>query len=140
MAKNEVKTIKETLELIPLMKSQFGITRNRDSCDELLYTGVAQSNVIDDLGKEVAKYFGDPYKAKGDGAFWANWFDSFVKSVGGIESDQTLYRKEISPTVTMYCAFWPWGSNPVKTSVRIGVLCSNDEESSRLAKELKGSF
>ena len=140
MAKKAVDTIKETLELIPLMKSKFGITRNRDSCDELLYTGVAQSDVIDELSQEVAKYFGSPYKAKGDGAFWANWFDSFVKSVGGIESDQTLYKKEISETVTMYCAFWPWGSNPVKTSVRIGVLCSDDKERSGLAKELKGSF
>ena len=122
------------------MKSQFGITRNRDSCGELLYTGVAQSDVIDELSKEVAKFFGEPYKAKGDGAFWANWFDSFVKSVGGIENDQTLYRKEVSSTVTMYCAFWPWGSNPVKTSVRIGVLCNDDNERSRLMKDLKGAF
>ena len=137
---DSVQKIKETLALIPLMKSEFGITKNRDSCGELLYTGVAQSNVIDQLSVKVAEYFGKPYKAKGEGAFWANWFDSFVKSVGGIENDQTLYRKDISETIIIYCAFWPWGSNPVKTSVRIGILCKDDEERSRLLKDLEGSF
>lgn len=122
------------------MKSEFGITRNRDSCDELLYTGVAQSDIIEELSEKVKTFFGDPYKPAGEGAFWKNWFDSFVKSVGGIEKDQTLFKKEASETVTIYCAFWPWGSNPVKTSVRLGVLCNDADERHKLKKALKGCF
>ncbi|MFZ2959574.1 MAG: hypothetical protein WA705_22035 [Candidatus Ozemobacteraceae bacterium] len=135
-----VETIKETLKLIPLLKTQFSVKRNSDEDDPTLFVGVAESNLIDALRPVVEAHFGPAYKPAGESAFWKNLFDSFVKSVGGVRTEQTLFKKEISPSVFLFCAFWPWGSNPVKTSIRIGLLCDVEEEEHALTKDVKAFF
>ncbi len=136
----EIETIKETLKLIGELKTQFGIKRNADCDDPLMYAGVANSDVIANITPLVEKYFGKAYKPAGETAYLKNFFDGFVKNVGGARSDQTLFRKDISPVLTMYCAFWPWGSNPVNTSIRIGLLCETEEQEDEVVKLLKGCF
>ncbi|MBF0501206.1 MAG: hypothetical protein HQM09_13795 [Candidatus Riflebacteria bacterium] len=137
---NSVESIKTTLKLIPILKTQFNVKRNADEDDPLLFIGVAESNLIDKLRPVVEVHFGAPYKPAGESAFWKNLFDSFVKNIGGIRTEQTLFKKEISPTLALFCAFWPWGSNPVNTSIRIGLLCESEEEEQALAKEVKAFF
>ena len=137
---NAVTGIQNALKLIPILKSQFNVKRNADEDDPLLFVGVAESNVIDALRPVVEEYFGPAYKPAGESAFWKNLFDSFVKSVGGVRTEQTLFKKEISPTLALFCAFWPWGSNPIKTSIRIGLLCDSEEEEHALVKDIKTFF
>lgn len=138
--KNLLPEIRKTLELIDLIEARFKIKPNHDVDDPLLYCGVADSNLIAPLTEEVEKFFGKAYKPAGEGAFFKNFFDKFVREVGGARKDQTLFRKEISDQVCMYCAFWPWGTNPIKTSVRIGLVCYGADERDFFAKELKGEF
>lgn len=135
-----VERIREVLALIPAMRTRFKLKRNREACDALLYVGVAQSNVVAELGEMVEGDFGAPYKAAGEGAFFKNLLDGFVKSVGGVSKEQTLYRLDLSPEIQLFCAFWPWGSDPTRTSVRVGLLCKKPEDEERLAKELDGVF
>ena len=135
----EIQAMKETLQLIPDLKSQFQIQRNPDGCGPLIYTGVAESNLIPKLSPLVEKYFGKAYKAAGAGAFFMNWFDSFVRNVGGVRKDQTLFRKAIADDIDLFCAFWPWGTNPIKTSIRVGIICPEEREP-ELEKALKGLF
>jgi len=135
-----IDTIKATLALIPAMKRQFGVRANQRDCRPLLFTGVAESVVIERLEEHVSEYFGSPYKPAGSGAFFMNLFDSFVRSVGGVNRDQTLFRKNVTKDLTLFCAFWPWGSNPVKTSVRLGLICRTDDERKRVEGLLAGSF
>ncbi len=132
--------IRKILELIEIIENKYKIKPNNDVDDPLLYCGVADSNIISQLSEEVEKFFGKPYKPAGEGAFFKNFFDKFIREVGGARKDQTLFKKEITESVIMYCAFWPWGSNPVKTSVRIGLLCYGADERDYFTRELKGEF
>lgn len=137
---NQVKKIREALKIIDLIEAKFKIKPNHDIDDPLLYCGVADSNIMTQLTEEVEKIFGKAYKPAGEGAFLKNFFDKFVREVGGARKEQTLFRKEISEQVFLYCAFWPWGSNPVKTSIRIGLVCYGADERDFFTKELKGDF
>ncbi len=137
---NQVKKIREALKIIDLIEAKFKIKPNHDIDDPLLYCGVADSNIMKQLTEEVEKIYGKAYKPAGEGAFLKNFFDKFVREVGGARKEQTLFRKEISEQVFLYCAFWPWGSNPVKTSIRIGLVCYGADERDFFTKELKGDF
>jgi len=132
--------IRKNLKIIDLIEKKFKIKPNNDVDDPLLYCGVADSNIIDELSHEVETVFGKPYKPAGEGAFFKNFFDKFVREVGGARKEQTLYRIDIDENTCMYCAFWPWGSNPVKTSIRIGLVCYGADEREKYAKDLKGEF
>lgn len=122
-ATDTLATLREELRLVPHLREKFKLKPNRDVREPLLYAAVVESDIVAQLTPDVEARFGAPYKAAGAGAFWKNLFDPFVRAIGGIRRDQTLYRRAIGPEVTLYCAYWPWGSNPVKTSIRIGVLC-----------------
>ncbi|HEY9068844.1 MAG TPA: hypothetical protein VIV61_01235 [Candidatus Ozemobacteraceae bacterium] len=135
-----ITKIKEVLQLIDELKRQFAVRRHPDGCSKLLYTGVAESNLIDKLIPVVEKRFGPAYKPAGQSALLKNWFDGFVKGVGGIRRDQTLFRLDISPELSMFCAFWPWGSEPVKTSIRIGLLCADEDLEKKMESSLQGCF
>lgn len=138
--KEQLKTIRSVLKLIDVIEKKYRIKPNNDVEDPLLYCGVADTNIIEQLSEDVEEHFGKAYKPAGEGAFFKNFFDRFIREVGGARKDQTLFRKEISDQVVMYCAFWPWGTNPIKTSVRIGLLCYGADEREAFTKELKGEF
>lgn len=132
--------IREIMTLVPELKEKFNLERNSDGCDTLLFTGVAKSNIIADLTPLVELKFGKPYKPAGESALLKNWFDAFVKDVGGVRYEQTLFRLDLGDKIGIYCAFWPWGSDPERTSVRIGVLCPDDEAESQLDREVGKLF
>jgi hypothetical protein len=138
--KNYLPEIRKTLKLIDVIEKKYNIKPNTDVDEPLLYCGVADTNLISNLATEVEEYFGKPYKPAGEGAFFKNYFDKFVRGVGGTRKEQTLYRKPICDQACMYCAFWPWGSKPVKTSVRIGLVCYGADEREFFTRELKGEF
>lgn len=138
--KKNLEQIRETLKVIDLIEEKFKIKPNNDVDDPLLYCGVANSNIMEELTVEIEKYFEKPYKPAGEGAFFKNFFDKFVREVGGTRKDQTLYKKDIDEKCCMYCAFWPWGTNPIKTSVRIGLVCYGADEREVYSRELKGDF
>ncbi|MBF0545126.1 MAG: hypothetical protein HQM08_11860 [Candidatus Riflebacteria bacterium] len=138
--KSAIESIKDSLKLIPILKLKYKVKANYDGDDPTLFVGVAESNMIEVLRPVVEEYFGPPYKPAGETAFLKNIFDHFVKSVGGVRKEQTLFRKEISPTLILFCAFWPWGSDPVRTSIRIGLIFESQEEEDGISKELAPFF
>lgn len=138
--KNSVEEIKKHLQIIDLIEDKFKIKPNNDVDDPLLYCGVANSDIMSELAVEIEKVFGPAYKPAGEGAFFKNFFDKFVREVGGARKEQTLYRISIDESTCLYCAFWPWGSNPIKTSVRIGLVCYGADEREAYVRELKGKF
>ena len=140
MSSNVRKRVTEVMAMRDELHKQFGVRRNVDCEGDLLYGGVAETDLIAKITPLVENYFGKPYKAAGEGAFFKNLFDGFVKQVGGIRKDQTLYRLDLSDTAKLYCAFWPWGSNPIKTTVRIGLFSTDEEEEARLARQLGDLF
>ncbi|NLI79704.1 MAG: hypothetical protein GX442_25080 [Candidatus Riflebacteria bacterium] len=134
------KAIREALKVIPEMKTRFGVKRNAQENDPLMFVGVTETAAIKDVAPLVEQYFGKAYKPPGETAFLMNLFDHFVKEVGGVRREQTLFRKEIGKGLNLFCAFWPWASDPTKTSVRIGLLCAEEDEERALAKTLKDAF
>jgi len=125
--KDHLQIIEETMALIGELKTTYEI-KPPDSKDPLLYTGVVEADVIDQVTPIVEKYFGSPFKPAGQSATFKNLLDSFSKTLGGMRKEQTVFRKDISKSLYLYCAFWPWGSNPVNTTIRIGVLTTGAEE------------
>ena len=57
-----VENIKGTLKIIGDLKSKFGIKRNPDCKESLLYVGVANSDLMTQLNPVVEEYFGKAYK------------------------------------------------------------------------------
>lgn len=136
----KLAVIRQTLPLIGELKSQFAIETNTRNQDPLLYVGVVDSSQLDSLASQVENYFGVPYKAAGQAAFFRNLFDSFARAMGGMGKDQTFFVKKVDLGMTLFCAFWPWETNPAKTSVRIGLLCGVGEEKQGMIAALGGAF
>ncbi len=137
---DKLKAIREALRVIPEMKTRFGVKRNQQENDPLMFVGVTDTSAIKDIAPLVEEFFGKPYKPPGETAFLMNLFDHFVKEVGGVRREQTLFRKEIGKGLNLFCAFWPWASDPAKTSVRIGLLCAEEKVEKALAKAVKDAF
>ena len=136
----KIDEIRLNLTLINDIKEKYGLEKNLDSCGPLLYTAIASPDHIEGLSHLVEKYFGPPHKPAGESAFFKNLFNGFARSVGGMNKNQTYYRRDISHDMTLYCAFWPWGSNPEKISVRIELLYNGKGSLEYLEEELSESF
>lgn len=124
-AKQEVE---RTLAMIALLRQQHGVENHPDAMAPLLYVGIAKAEHLDAIFTEISKIFGPPYKPSGSIAFWLNLFNPFVRAIGGSKYDQTLFRKDLAPGLSLFCALWPWGSDPSRTSVRIGLYCESETD------------
>ncbi len=136
----QITEIKKNIKLIGLLEKNYDMRSNPDVNEPLTYCGVTNSDLISKITPIVEEYFGKPFKTAGDSAFFLNMFDKFIKRVGGIRKEQTLYKKEITEKVILYCAFWPWGSDTIKTSIRIGLVCFDKEEEKQFIDYLKLFF
>jgi hypothetical protein len=103
------------------LRDRAGLTLRPDSADPLLHTAVMNARDVATVGQVVQERMGPAYKPAGESAVWKNWFDGFVKAVGGVRSEQTLFRLDVDPEVSLYCAFWPWASDAQRVSIRLGV-------------------
>jgi hypothetical protein len=110
-------------QLVNDLRTRGPLDLRPDRRNPLVYTTVVGATRVGELGTLVAEMLGPAYKPAGESARWKNWFDPFVKSVGGIEAQQTLYRKELEGPFSLYCAFWPWASEPTRCSLRVGLSC-----------------
>jgi hypothetical protein len=136
-----VRKVKDISVLIDTLKQTHGVRKNNiTDPSPLLFTGVIDSEKIGDITPVVKINFGEPFKAAGEKAFMKNLFNSFARSIGGMQVDQTVFRKEIGPGLTLFCSFWPWASNPDKTSVRLGLLCKNANQEIIMADQLSAYF
>ena len=86
----------------------------------------------------MEQVFGVAFKPAGTSAIWKNLVNSLVKGVGGIKRDQTLFQKELEPQVFLYCAFWPWESDPGRISVRVGLWAIDAKVRDQLTAALSG--
>lgn len=109
--------------LVNDLRSRGPLDLRPDRRNPLVYTTVVGAARVEELGRLVAELLGPPFKPAGESARWKNWFDPFVKSVGGIETQQTLYRKDLEGPFALYGAFWPWASEPTRCSLRVGLSC-----------------
>lgn len=136
---DQLHKVEETMGLIAELKESFGIQPSKND-DPLLYTSVVQGNVVQQISPVVEEYFGKPYKKAGQSAFMKNLTDEFAKTLGGMRKEQTFFRKDVSEAVQLYCAFWPWGTDPEKTTVRIGILTDGNDEFDHEAKEIMKKY
>ena len=137
--KDHLQIVEKTMDLIGELKTTYEI-KPPDSKDPLLYTGVVEADVIAQITPIVEKYFGSPFKPAGQSALFKNLMDGFSKTIGGMRKEQTVFRKDISKSLYLYCAFWPWGSNPVNTTIRIGILTTGKEEIEKEIYDIMGKY
>ncbi|MBI4863657.1 MAG: hypothetical protein HY815_25870 [Candidatus Riflebacteria bacterium] len=122
--------------LIGALRERARLSMQLDPTNRLLHTGVVSSRGIEKVAEVVRGRMGPAYKPAGQWALWKNWFDEFVKAVGGIRSEQTLFRLDLNPDVTLFCAFWPWASDPDRVSVRVGLQCRRPDVRDRLLSQV----
>ena len=123
---DDAEVLKQLAALIADMAQRGALQIQADRRDALVRTTVVPSTRVPQLLDMVTELMGPAVKPAGEGAFWKNWFDPFVKAVGGIQKDQSLFRKPLVGDLSLYCAFWPWASDATRTSLRIGICCGDD--------------
>lgn len=124
--------------LVADLKAKGPLELKPDRQNPLLYTTVVGAQRIYELKVLVSSMLGQPYKPSGESAMWKNWFDPFVKSVGGIEKQQTLYRRGLDEPFALYAAFWPWASDNTRCSLRIGLSCTDSPRRVELENKVRG--
>ena len=107
-----------------------------DARNKLLCTTVVPTEKVQSVLDAVTELMGPAVKPAGQSAWFKNWFDPFFKSVGGIQREQTLFRRELTAGLSLYCAFWPWASDPKRTSVRVGISCGDDARRKALTERI----
>lgn len=117
-------------------KLRSGFQLDLQSTPDLLFMGVLATSTLPEIEKLLAEMVGAPYKPRGETAFFKNFFDAFVKRVGGIRRSQSLYRRDFEGEVTLYVALWPWESKPERVSVRIGFLYPSDAVRATLLEQV----
>ena len=130
---DDSQVLAELGKVVGELRERGPLDLRRDKRDPLLHTTVVGTPRVADLTAIVANVLGQPYKPAGKGAFFMSWFDPFVKAVGGVERQQTLFRRDLVPGLSLYCAFWPWASEPGRTSIRIGLACLDAKRAKSLA-------
>lgn len=125
------------LSVIRELRSKRRLELRPDDRDKLLYSCVITSANVPQVAEAVQNLMGVPFKPAGTSAVWKNWFDPFVRGIGGIRRNQSLYRKDLPEGSIVYCAFWPWASDPTRVSIRLGLQCPDEAVRARLEKEQK---
>ena len=93
-------TIKQTLSVIGELKSNFEI-EPADSGNPLIFAGIVNSDIVQDIIPVAEKYFGQVYKPAGKSTFMTNLTDKFAKAIGGIRKEQTVFRKTVSQSLDL---------------------------------------
>jgi len=119
------QVINELSTVVGELGKRASLKLTTDQRNALLCTTVVPSDRVASLLDVVAGLMGPAVKPAGKSAWLKNWFDPFYRSVGGIQREQTLFRRELAAGLSIYCAFWPWASDPKRTSIRVGVSCDD---------------
>jgi hypothetical protein len=81
---------------------------------------VAPTAIRAAVEKAVGGQLGEPVKPAGAPVPPELASSAMCKAMGGLRGDQTLYRKALDGGVTVYIAFWPWGSG-TQFTIKVGV-------------------
>lgn len=123
-------------KLVTDLATRGSLSLAADQRNVLLRVTVVPTDKVSTLVGLVTELMGPAVKPAGQTAWWKNWFDPFYRSVGGIQREQTLFQKKIGDGVSLYCAFWPWASEPKRTSLRVGISCPDESRRKALEKLL----
>ena len=73
----------------------------------------------------VGQVFGPPAKGFGQRAAFAPDTKPIVEALAGIRPEQCLYLKPGLDRSMLYAAFWPWGTDPQRITLKIGIYCGD---------------
>lgn len=123
--------------LVSELGAKADLKLNADKRNVLVQSTVIPSDRVPKLIPVVTELMGAPIKPAGESAIWKNWVDPFFKAVGGCERQQSLWSKPIEAKSALYLAFWPWASEPTRTSLRAGIACWDSAQLARLEAYVK---
>lgn len=138
--KQQPETLLELLRVVGELETLFGVQRNVAACNPLLFVGVTDAQTLERLHPVVEQHFGPPMKRAGGETFTDKPSEGFVRAIGGVRLDQTLFLSNVVEGHSVYCVFWPWGSNPLRVSIRVGVIAGDDGTAAALAEQLQPVF
>ena len=125
--------------LLADLKKSSGLQMDPHESDPALRLAVVESKDLPALSAVLQRHLGEAFIPAGTSAFFKNLLDSFVRSIGGVRREQTLYRKSFESGTTLYCAIWPWASRPTRVSIRVGLHDSDSGRRQKIQEMLSGS-
>jgi len=69
--------------------------------------------LVQHLGSSV-KEFAQPAK-------FSKEIQRLVNDLGGVRVEQSLFLKTVEGSQTIYAALWPWASNPLRITLKVGL-------------------
>jgi hypothetical protein len=133
---DESQIVSALAKLVTDLATRGSLSLAADRRNALLRVTVVPTDKVASLVGLVTELMGPAVKPAGETAWWKNWFDPFYRAVGGIQREQTLFQQQLEGEVSLYCAFWPWASEPKRTSMRVGIACADESRRKALEKLL----
>src|SRR2546423_270076 len=130
------QVINELSVVVAELVKRASLEMQPDRRNVLMRTTVVPTDKVPRVLDVVAELLGPAVKPAGKSAWWKNWVDPFYRSVGGIQREQTLFRRELCAGLSLYCAFWPWASDPKRVSIRVGISCGDEARRKALEERL----
>lgn len=109
--------LEELKEKIPME------VRPNSEGDEYLEAVINKKN-LKSLNTILVKYLGQPAKAPGRKAKFADRIAEIVEFFGGLRLEQTFFCGEADGKI-FYAALWPWQSDPERTTLKAGYVSTS---------------
>lgn len=94
----------------------------RPHSDENEYLeAVVQTKDLDALNEILTKHLGHPLKKAGKNVRFTGEVQKIVDSIGGLRAEQTFYYSD-KEEATYYAALWPWASDPLRITLKAGII------------------
>ena len=82
---------------------------------------VAPTSNLKDVGSVVERFLPPPpVKPAGQKVPPELASSPLLEAMGGVRGDQTLYLKRLGDGISIYVAYWPWGSGE-RVTIKIGI-------------------
>ena len=111
------------VDLVSEINSLPDINRRFYEDSRSLYQTTSVGRDIGQLEEVLSKFFGEPVKPADKSLPRKLRKSSVVKSLGGIQKDQSLFTLDLK-TGQFYGALWPWRRNKAKIEIHLG-YCSD---------------
>ena len=103
------------------LKAKIPMELRPTSKGEEYIEAVIEKKNLEALTQVLVEHMGHPLKKPGKRVAFKGNVQKVVDSIGGIRDEQTFYYCE-KDDGTYYAAVWPWQSDPLRITLKAGVI------------------
>ncbi len=108
--------------LIETLKRQAQFVETRPSTSpEDYFEGVLARDTVPGCEALLTSALGAPVKPFGQAPALDRAIKKIVERLGGVRPEQCLFLSQRPDGVVAYAMLWPWASNPLRVTLKVGV-------------------